>query len=281
VATKLDDMNEYSRAEVEAARASSYYFATIKTPESATAALADSADPSLQPTMTIESGLIQSLAPGEELVFHSPNRPNAALDPFMRAMLREISAGVGVSYESLSRDYSQSNYSSSRLALMDDRDTWRHLQRWWIRSFREPLHRIWLQQAVFAGAVPAVPVGAYALDRPRYEAVLFKCRGWSWIDPAKEQQAFADAVRNGFTTVTDVIAQTGGGLDIEDVIATRKRELQMLEEAGINVETTVPDVPEPVAAPPPQAEADPPNSEDDEEDTDEPPARLVSFGGKR
>ena len=46
----------------------------------------------------------------------------------MRFMLREIAAGTGVSYESLSRDYSQSNYSSSRLALIDDRDLWRVFQ---------------------------------------------------------------------------------------------------------------------------------------------------------
>jgi hypothetical protein len=52
--------------------------------------------------------------------FVNPNRPNSTLDPFMRFLLREIAAGVGVSYESLSRDYSQSNYfKSSR--LIDDR----------------------------------------------------------------------------------------------------------------------------------------------------------------
>lgn len=281
VATKLDDVTEYSRAEVEAARASSYYFATIETPEPS--AFNDAPDPANQPTMTIESGLIQALAPGEKMSFHTPTRPNAALEAFMRAMLREIAAGVGVSYESISRDYSQSNYSSSRLALLDDRDTWRALQRWWIRSFREPLHRLWLQQAVFAGAVPAVPVGAYSLDRTRYEAVLFKPRGWSWVDPVKEVDAFVTAVKAGFTTVTDVIAQTAGGLDIEDVIATRARELEMFEEADINVETTVPDAPEPAADPAagPPAKAEPDDPEDDTENEDEPAARLVSFGGRK
>ena len=44
-----------------------------------------------------------------------------------------LAAGCGPSYESLSRDYSQSNYSSSRLSLLDDRDLWRVLQQWWLR----------------------------------------------------------------------------------------------------------------------------------------------------
>ncbi len=289
VATKLDDLTEYSRAEVEAARASAYYFGTIKTPESGAAALADSANPAAQPTMSIEPMMVQQLAPGEEFTFHSPNRPNAALDPFMRAMLREISAGVGVSYESLSRDYSQSNYSSSRLALLDDRDTWRSLQRWWIRAFREPLHREWLQQAVFARAVTGIGIDAYLNDAERYEAVLFKCRGWGFVDPEKEVAAFKEAVKAGFTTVTDVIAQYGDGRDIEEVLTTRRRELDMLEEADIEVDTTVEDpvelaqaksAPPKEPVPPPEAEADPPD-DTEEASNDEPPARLVSFGGSK
>jgi HK97 family phage prohead protease len=129
------------------------------------------------------------LAPGEKWETHSPNRPNTALDPFMRYMLREVAAGTGVSYESLSRDYSQSNYSSSRLALLDDRDLWKMLQQWFIRNFREPLHREWLQAAVLAGAMPGIALAEYALDRAKFEAARFKPRGWSWVDPTKEVAA--------------------------------------------------------------------------------------------
>nr|MCU0965981.1 phage portal protein [Burkholderiaceae bacterium] len=194
-----------------------------------------------------------------------------AFSEFMRAMLREIAAGVGTSYESLSRDYSQSNYSSSRLALLDDRDGYKALQQWWVRSFREPLYRIWLQQAVFARAVASVPIDAYAVDPRRYEAVMFKLRGWSWVDPTKEVNAYKEAVKAGFTTITDVVAQTAGGMDIEDVIATRQRELEMLEAAGIDVDTTVEEPVEPVEQPAAQAEP-----EDDEED-DAPARRVASI----
>jgi lambda family phage portal protein len=263
---KLDDVNEYSQHEISAARASAAYFATIKTPESPNP-LQDETDDTGAGTMNIESLTIQELRPGEELDFHTPNRPNSAFSEFMRAMLREIAAGVGTSYESLSRDYSQSNYSSSRLALLDDRDGYRALQQWWVRSFRDPLYRLWLQQAVLARAVTAIPVEAFGTDMERYHAVLWKLRGWSWVDPTKEVTAYKEAVKAGFTTVTDVIAQTAGGMDIEDVIGTRKRELEMLSDAGIEVDTTVQDPLEmasakapPVAAP----AADPAEPEDDE-----------------
>ena len=237
VLRKLDDLNEYTQAEIQAARASSYYFGTIESPESGNPLATDYNDGSQPSAMDIESGIIQQLAPGEKLSFHTPTRPNAALDAFVRHMLREMAAGLNVSYESLSRDYSQSNYSSSRLALLDDRDMWRTLQSWWIRSFREPLHREWLQAAVLSRAVTSIPIEAFAADTERYTAVLFKPRGWSWIDPTKEVAAYKEAVKAGFLTVTDVIAQTGNGMDIEDVLTTRERELKMMKEHGLSFDT--------------------------------------------
>ena len=247
VLRKLDDINEYSQHEITAARASAAYFATIKTPEAAHP-LADAEEDDGRVVMDIDPLTIQELRPGEELDFHTPNRPNSAFAEFMRAMLREIAAGSATSYESLSRDYSQSNYSSSRLSLLDDRDTYKALQQWWVRSFREPLHRVWLRQAVLARALQTVPIDAYATDPARYEAALFKCRGWSWVDPTKEVTAYTTAVRAGLTTLTDVIAATGGGMDIEDVIATRRRELDMLAAAGVEVDTSVQAAEEPAPA---------------------------------
>lgn len=245
---KLDDLNEYSQHEVSAARASAAYFATIEITPQEKSPIATGTDANGQQMMDIEPLTIQELKPGEKLNFHTPNRPNPGLDGFMRAMLREVAAGCGVSYESISKDYSQSNYSSSRLALLDDRDLFKVLQQWWIRSFRLPLHQLWMQQAVLSGALSSINQTAYAAEPTKYSAVMFKPRGWSWVDPTKEVNAYKEAIKAGFTTITDVIAATGGGMDIEDVIKTRKRELEMLDEADIEVDTTVHEAP-PAAAP--------------------------------
>lgn len=265
VLRKIDDINEYTGAEVSAARASAYYFATIYRPDDSASPLPTGEDADSRPVMDIEPLMVQELAPGERLDFHKPDRPNSALDQFLRYMLREVAAGCGTSYESLSRDYSQSNYSSSRLALMDDRDSYKALQQWWVRSFRAPLHSIWMQQAVMARAIPAVPVEAFFIDRSRYEAARWKPRGWSWIDPAKEVAAYKEAIRAGLTTLTDVIAATADGRDIEDVIQTRRRELDMLGDAEILTDTEVLPEPEPVAPAPP-AEPEPEEDADEEDE---------------
>lgn len=271
---RLNDMDGYSEAEIVAARSSANVVGFIKSPELPTGDQTDDAGPR---ELAFEPGMIEHLAPGEEFQGFNPSRPNPAMDNFMRMMLREVASGIGVSYESISRDYSQSNYSSSRLSLLDDRDTWRVLQQWFIRSFCEPLFREWLMVATFARAVPAVSVAEYASNPGKFEAATWKPRGWLWVDPTKEVGAYKEAIKAGMTTLTSVIAATGGGQDIEDVLRERKRELSMLHEAGIEVDTTVvpPPLPAGTVAAEPGASADPEETADapDAEDG----ARVVSI----
>lgn len=263
VINKLADIDGYTEAEIVAARAASMYFGTIETTEDSAALAEEQEDGTYQ--LPLEPGMVEKLAPGEKLNFVNPNRPNAALDPFLRYMLREMAAGVGTSYESISRDYSQSNYSSSRLALLEDRDNWRAVQQWFIRNFRERLHRVWLERAALSQAIDGLPLSEYVAAPEKFEPVSFKPRGWSWVDPTKEVEAYKEAVKAGFTTVTQVIAETGGGMDAQEVFDERSRELSDMDGLDLEFDTS-PDAympPEPVApaepapAPPQEPPADP------------------------
>jgi lambda family phage portal protein len=232
---RINDMDGLGEAEIVAARAAACYMGFIQLPN------ADTQYGTKQPDGTtlneLSPALIERLNPGETFSFAAPNRPNAQLDPFMRLMLREVASGVGASYESLSRDYSQSNYSSSRLALLDDRDLWRQLQRWFIRSFRTPLYREWLTLAVMAGAIPEIDPLAYAYAPEKFQTCRFKPRGWNWVDPEKEVAAYKEAIRCGFTTVSRVIEQTGNGDDLEDILEERIEELAYMRENGLIFDT--------------------------------------------
>lgn len=233
---KLNDMDGLTEAEITAARAAACYMGFIEPPPDNDTSFGEE-----QPDGSVEEelspGIMHRLNAGEKFNSFSPNRPNAQLDPFMRMMLREVASGTGPSYESLSRDYSQSNYSSSRLALLDDRDLWKVLQLWFGRSFRMRVHKAWLQQAILSRAITSIGLEEYALNPKKFEACCFKFRGWSWIDPTKEVEAYEKAIRNGFTTVSAVIAQTADGRDLEDVLKERKRELEQMEELGLVFDT--------------------------------------------
>lgn len=235
-AGKLQDMNGYSEAEIIGARAAANYLMTIESPESPDAMADQQPDGDYQ--MGLEPGSVMRITPGEKATFISPNRPNSALDPFMRYMLREVAAGIDVSYEGLSMDYGQGNYSSMRIAMLTDRDVWRALQQWYIRTFRHRLHLEWLQAAVLAKAIPEVEPQQYALDIKKFSAAIMRPRGWSWIDPTKEVAAYQAAVKAGFTTVAAVIQQTGAGDDLEDILVARADELETMKELKLAFDTS-------------------------------------------
>jgi lambda family phage portal protein len=148
---RLHNMGGYEEAEIIAARASACIMGFIESPEIRTRWGSRARPPQGERVTTLAAGEIRQLAPGEKFTGFSPTRPNPGMEPFMRFMLRGMCAGVGMSYASLSGDYSQSNYSSSRLALLDDRDNWRVLQDWLVHDLCQPVFEAWLEMAVLSG----------------------------------------------------------------------------------------------------------------------------------
>lgn len=258
---KMHHLQGYTEAEVIAARAEACRMGFITSPEDD--AMSDGQENG-QDVANFEPGLIHRLLPGETFTDSKPNRPGGQYEPFVRAMLLSLAAGLGVSYATLSRDYSQANYSSGRLSLLDDRDNWRVLQSWLIENFHRPVFEEWLDLAVLSGELQ---LNGYEANPEPFRAVRWIPRGWQWIDPAKEMAAYKDAVRCGFTTVTDVIAQQGG--DIEDVMQTRQRELEMAEGMGLVFDTDPGAVDNKGANQSAQVEPSDPSSDDDSPDDTE------------
>lgn len=226
---RMHQLAGFEEAEVVAARASASIMGFIQTPDGE---LQEDGTQDGQRVSDFDPGKIQALGPGETFKEFVPNRPGGNYDPFVRAQLRAMAAGIGVSYETLSKDYSQSNYSSSRLALLDDRDQWRALQQWVIQNFHQRVFEEWLDMAVLSGALD---LPGYEINPDQYRAVKWLPRGWSWVDPAKEVAAYKEAVRCGFMTQTDVVSQMG--CDIEDMMLQRQREIQMADDLGLVFDT--------------------------------------------
>jgi lambda family phage portal protein len=236
--TKLRHMGGYEEAEIVRARASASIMGFIQSPEvdgvpgigedpMGSDAIVDG-----EKVFDMSPGIIKELAPGETFEGFNPSSANAAMEPFMRFMLRSVAAGVGVSYESLSRDYSQSNYSSSRLALLDDRDNWKVLQQWLMEALHQEVFDAWLGCAVLSSVLP---LPSYEASPEIYEAVRWMPRGWDWVDPLKEVTAARMSVRSGFQSIQDVVSAKGG--DFEDVFTQRAREVAMAADLGLVQDT--------------------------------------------
>tara|TARA_B100002052_G_C15662338_1_gene497903 strand:- start:109 stop:795 length:687 start_codon:yes stop_codon:yes gene_type:complete len=195
-------------------------------------------------------GTFSYLAPGESV--QVPNLDDDAdFEPFVRQMLRSMASGFGVSFELLSSDYSQSNYSSSRLSRLSDKDTWQAFQTYLRETFYQPVFEEWLKLAVLSGVV-SLPT--YETEPQRFQRVRWVFRGYSYVDPQKEVQASADAVRAGFKTLSQCISEQGG--DFEEVMRQRAQELELAEELGLNFDTSTPSMIEPAQAVNQPAETD-------------------------
>lgn len=270
-AKKLNDMDGYSDAEIVAARAQAMHV-TWEEGGSPLDPIDERQDDGTF-EREIQPGMHYKLKPGQKFGFHTPTRPNTGLDSFMRYMLREVASGTGygIRYAALSGDYAQANYSSERAAILDDRDGWRALQQWFIRNFRQRVHPMWLQQAVFARAVDSIPVAEYMANKQKFEAVKYKPRGWSWIDPTSEVEAYKEAEKAGYITKTRIIEATSD-TDIEDVLQERRRELDAAEKQDLAFDTD-PEAyaPKPEAAPVAPAAEEPDDEAEDEETDDNSP----------
>ena len=184
-----------------------------------------------------EPGMIRRLGPGEAFEPFAPTSPGNTYDPYTRSLLRAIASGIGISYETISRDYSQTSFSSARTALVDERDQYRQLQNLFERKVLQPILGIWLEAAVYSGAVniPTFASDPHAVQ----QQMRWRKRGWPWIDPSAEVAANKEALKAGLMTASDIIAMSGG--DYEDVIKGLKREKDMAAELGLSFDTVMPD----------------------------------------
>jgi lambda family phage portal protein len=98
-ARRLNDMDGYSEAEIIAARNSATQMGFVETAIEAVSSVRSMVDETDETDgeqrTNFEPGVIEYLAPGQSFKEHNPSRPNTAIDPFLRYMLREVAAGIG------------------------------------------------------------------------------------------------------------------------------------------------------------------------------------------
>jgi lambda family phage portal protein len=185
-------------------------------------------------TIAMEDGQIIPLALGEDLAGFTPARPSGSFDPFVTSIFRHIATGLNIPYELLMKDFSRTNYSSARAALIE---AWRFFRgrRQWISTYwARPVFELWLEEAVNLGLVEAP-------DFYENLAAYARCRwigpGRGWIDPTKEADAAKIRMDSSLSTLEAECAEQG--LDWEEVLEQRAAEKARMQELGL-LPTTAP-----------------------------------------
>lgn len=175
-----------------------------------------------------EGAAVLPLPPGAKLSSFQPSRPNAQFEAFVLTVIRNIAAGMNMPYELLMKDFSKTNYSSVRAALLE---AWRYFngrRRWLMDYWLKPIYELWLEEAVNAGEVqaPGFYENSYAYSRCRF---IFGGKGW--VDPVKDATAAQIRMETGVTTLEDECAEQGR--DWEDVLEQQATERRKRAELGL------------------------------------------------
>ncbi len=178
-----------------------------------------------------EPGTFKYLSPGETVNVPAIDSPDQQFEMFVKNKVRRFASGFGCSYETLSRDFSDTNYSSSRLSLLEDREHWRVVQKYLVDTFHMRVYREWLNLAVLSGELQFAD---YELRPERYDRPRWMSRGWSWVDPLKEVRAYREAEQAGYMTKAQIIAYSGG--DYDDNINELAREQELAADAGVKLD---------------------------------------------
>ena len=189
---------------------------------------------------SLGAGLIQYLKPGQDIRFGAPTA-SGDYGAYTKTQLRAIAAGIGITYEQMTGDLSDVNYSSIRAGLVEFYKTVDMLQ--WHVLVPMMLQPIWSRWSATAFAVKAV--AKRPPERPTWTPPRRQ-----WVDPSKEVRAARDEIAGNITSVSETIRARGEDPDrvFEEIAAERKR----MAELGITSDL----IAEPPAAAPPDPQAD-------------------------
>jgi lambda family phage portal protein len=178
-------------------------------------------------TSALEPGGLEILPTGSKITFGNP--PTATeYTPFVKQRLRRLAAGMGISYEALSGDLSEVNYSSGRMGWAEFQrniDMWQHQML--IPGLIARVADWFTSLAVVTGIVNQSDVDRmwWAHNPPRRTVV----------DPAKEFPAIRDGIRAGLMTLPEALRDLGKSFDSQmEEQAEANKELDRL---GLTVES--------------------------------------------
>jgi lambda family phage portal protein len=146
------------------------------------------------PYQFMQPGLVLNLKPGEDAKSINPGRPNSAAGPWIELLLRGMAAGMGTSYEGVSKDFSQTSYSSSRTSKLENRPRFRRWQQYLMSHLCLRTWDEFCDAAAFAGIEDFPSMSDLLEDRRAAAPVELMPPVWEWVDITAEQAASERAI---------------------------------------------------------------------------------------
>lgn len=177
---------------------------------------------------TLTPAMITELNAGDEVQVVNPSGQSSNARDFISIQQRLAGSGMGLSYEAVSRDMSQVNYSSARQGFLQDQITYKIDQEYLKEHLCSEVYIEFLISAWLAGELD---IPDFWQNQEKYMEHDWIAPGWSWIDPLKEVNANKIAVATGQTTLAEICASNGK--DWREIMKQRSKEQQYAQELGL------------------------------------------------
>jgi lambda family phage portal protein len=241
VMESLKQLTRLSESELMAAVISSYFTVFIKKSTQVTQGLAPSfapeasvknpADPQDDFNYEMAPGAMINLGEDESIDIADPKRPNAAFEPFFKAIVEQIGAALEVPFELVMLHFNAS-YSASRAAILEGWKTFRKERANFVSDFVQPVYEEWLAEAVIRGRVSAPGFFSDPLIRQAWSGSFWGGPGMGQLDPLKETKAATERINNNLSNYETETQDINGG-DWDGAIDRKAREQNKLREKGL------------------------------------------------
>lgn len=169
----------------------------------------------------LEPGMIIDLPSDKGVSFANPPTNNGH-ESYTKTNLRGMAAGIGVTYEGMTGDFSQVNFSSGRMGWLEFHKIVSDYQDDMIIPMCNRVYERFTKAAVIAGRLREVESSVRA---------SWTCPRREMIDPVKESKAITEQLRNGTLAWQEAIRQQGD--DVEVVKQQLIDDKKMFDEIGL------------------------------------------------
>ncbi len=214
---RLKDYDDYEDAEVVRQKIAACFAAFVHDADPASAVDANNDGDELE---RMEPGLISHLGAGKTITFASPPTTNN-YDDFSRKILQGIAASYGITYEAMTGDLSNVNFSSGRMGWLEmsrQVSDWQHNML--IPTLCDTVLNWFLDVSVIATGFSRGDL--YVMWTPPRREM---------IDPLKETDALQAQVRNGFKSWSEAVREQG--YEPDEVIAEMKADAEKFDSAKL------------------------------------------------
>lgn len=213
---KAKDIDEFEQAEIVRQKIAACFAAFVT--DTGGDGLNGMSKQEVEQAERIEPGMIEYLPAGKQVHFANPNAKEG-YEEFMRQSTRAVASGIGVTYEGMTGDLSNVNFSSGRMGWLEFQRTVNDWQDMIVNQLCEGVWAWFNEGLLMTGRI-----------REEIDADWTKPRR-EMIDPVKETKAEVAKVKAGMKSWSEMVREQGG--DPDDVLEELSADMKKIEAAGL------------------------------------------------